>query len=163
MTMRRNASGTVVAAALATIALTACGAAPVAAFSYGPMSTAAHNMAPWRVAVPLARFALIPFRAPAPSPEHVRLERDHGWTQVGFDVRDSGIGVYLDVQGRMQFDRAEIVFTDGELERIELHGASRGRGLYQLAEFGVEREVLCVRLLARAATPLAHVEVKLGR
>lgn len=163
MTMRGNASLGVRAALLVTITMIAC-AVPCAA---GPAAGGFHDPAPsavpWRIAAPVLRLALAPFCARSVPLDHAVLDRDQGWTRVGFEVRDRGLGVYLDVGGRAQFDRAEIVFTDGEMASLDLGHVVRGRGLYELMTFEDEREVLCVRLLARARSSLAHVDVKIGR
>jgi hypothetical protein len=91
------------------------------------------------------------------------IERRNGWLRLGYDVRDVGHGVYLEVQGKVQFRSAEIVFTDGHLTRLDLAYSKRGNGIYELREFDDEREVMLVRLLARAVTDDATLAVRLGR
>uniref|UniRef100_A0A832HZP8 Uncharacterized protein n=1 Tax=Eiseniibacteriota bacterium TaxID=2212470 RepID=A0A832HZP8_UNCEI len=158
MTMRWIASLLTAVALLATLVT----APPAGAALQGPFAAPRAAGASLRVVVPLARFALMPFRA-AQEPATPALVREHGWTRLGFEVRDHGLGVYLDVRGRAEFDRAEVVFADGALEALDLGRAVRGAGVYRLVEFEGEREVLCVRLLARARSPQAHVDVRLGR
>jgi hypothetical protein len=93
----------------------------------------------------------------------VELARSDRFGLVGFDVHDHGLGVYLDVDGRVAFDKAEVVFADGDLQAIDLKGVERGRGLYELASFGAERPVLGVRMHARAVSPHARIALRLGR
>jgi len=96
--------------------------------------------------------------------EGARIHRDLGWTTVGFALRDHGQGLYLQVAGKTQIGKVEIVFEDGGLEQIEL-GGNRiyDRGLYELASFSNERQVLLVRMQARAWSPKARMQVLLRR
>jgi hypothetical protein len=99
----------------------------------------------------------------AATADGVELARSERFDLVGFDVHDHGLGVYLDVDGRVAFDKAEVVFADGDLQAIDLKGVERGRGLYELASFGAERPVLGVRMHARALSPHARIALRLGR
>ena len=106
--------------------------------------------------------------ASAPSPICIdglcrELRRESGWSRLGYDLRDTGNGVFLEVQGNVQFRSAEIVFADGHLTRLDLAYARRSNGIYELREFDVDREVMRVRLLARAVSDDATLAVRLGR
>ena len=91
------------------------------------------------------------------------VRRESGWQRLGFDVGERTSGVYLQVKGRAQFDRAEVVFADGALESYDLKQTERGKGVYELATFDSERDVMCVRLFARASSSRAQVSVRLER
>src|SRR5580765_3823244 len=78
-----------------------------------------------------------------------RLNRGDGWQPLGFAVGDSALTLDFEVTGRAQFDRAEIVFEDGTLQLVNLHGAVRSRGRFELARFERPSAVLGVRVLAR--------------
>lgn len=126
---------------------------------------------------PRTRFPLISWswlRAPfawlvsAPEPECTEglcreLEGADGWQHIGFEVRDKGHGVYLDIQGRMQLRTAEVVFEGGELSRYDLAYARRDNGIFELKDFGVERNVLSVRMLVRSVSDRSTVTVRMGR
>ena len=91
------------------------------------------------------------------------LERRNGWLRLGYDLRDVGNGVYLEVRGKVQFRSAEIVYMDGGLTRLDLAYSKRSNGFYELREFDDQREVMVVRLLARAVSDDATLAVRLGR
>jgi hypothetical protein len=91
------------------------------------------------------------------------LDATQGWQRLGFGVGERANGIYLAVDGRASFGRAEVVFTDGEMETVELNHATRSNGVYELLDFGADREVMVVRLLARAESDRASVSVLLGR
>jgi hypothetical protein len=93
----------------------------------------------------------------------VPLERDRDWTVVRFEVRESGTGLFLEVDGQAQFEGAEIWFADGEVRTIDLRSSIRGDGLFELADFGAAREVSRVRLEVRARSARARVGLRLGR
>ena len=116
--------------------------------------------------IPALRFTLFG-DGTAKSPldaDHVRaLDAAQGWQRLGFGVSEHANGIYLAVDGRASFGRAEIVFTDGEMETIELNAATRSNGVFELLDFGADREVLVVRVLARAESDRANVGVLLGR
>lgn len=121
------------------------------------------------VAVPILDWSLrwIPFLRPDPGvpieSDGIVLARTDDYHLVGFEVRDQGLGVYLDVRGKVAFDRAEVVFEDGELQAIDLGGVERGVGLYELASFDASRPVLGVRMHARAVSRQARLTLLLGR
>jgi hypothetical protein len=104
-----------------------------------------------------------PFRWIAPKPG-TRIHRDAGWTTVGFPLQERGQGLYLEVGGKTQIDRVEIVYEGGDMEQIEL-GGNRiyDRGLYELRAFPSERQVLLVRMKARAWSSRARMQVLLRR
>lgn len=92
------------------------------------------------------------------------LARETGWTTLGFPLHDSGRGVMLEIRGRTEIGPVEIVFENGDLERVE-HSAGRtyGRGLYSIAEFDDERRIVLVRFAARARSARASMRVLLLR
>lgn len=71
-------------------------------------------------------------------------------------------GCFLRIKGRAEFDRAEVLFADGQLEPIELRGARRGRGLYELVRWPQARTIACVRLRVRARSEEARLELVFG-
>lgn len=97
---------------------------------------------------------------PAVLTQTVGLEE--GWRPIGFSVGEEVSGLYLRVWGRVEFDRAEIVYADGELQPVDLRHCVRGGGLYVLTEFDDRREVLGVRMVVRARSDFAYVALKLG-
>ncbi|MFI5371300.1 MAG: hypothetical protein ACHQ52_07045 [Candidatus Eisenbacteria bacterium] len=121
----------------------------------------------WRVsALPIGRLvslAVAPLRYRPPAVGVTAIGRDQGWRSLSFPVGDHGLGVYLSIEGEAQFDIAYIDYADGGQDRIELAQASRGDGVFALAEYAADRPVARVSLLARAVTREARISVMLGR
>jgi len=145
---------------------------PAAAASRGRFQPAAHP------AVPLGAVTLRVLRLPVgwiagwigrpTAGEATRgaasLSRDSGWTPLGFPLRDSGLGLLVQLRGRAELGAVEIVFEDGDLRRIDLaRTRTYGDGLYELATFESERRVMVVRLAARARSREASLKVLLLR
>lgn len=114
--------------------------------------------------LPLFTFRARPHQEPEPAtPLQRSLGAADGWSLVGFTEPMNGSGCYLKVVGKAEFDRAEVLFADGELRTIELGGARRGKGVYELALWDEPREVRCVRMRARAHSSRARIELLFRR
>jgi hypothetical protein len=96
-----------------------------------------------------------------PNSRHVA--RDRGWQDVELVLDDHGVGLFVEVSGRAQFESAAIYFADGEDTALDLRGATRGGGLYLLSAFDGDRAVDRVTLRLRARSADAHVGLRLGR
>jgi len=72
------------------------------------------------------------------------------WHVVGAEIQAPAHALLISVTGRVEFQTAEIVLADGTIERVDLSGATRGRGVYALREWPDARDVLGVRLSAHA-------------
>ena len=105
----------------------------------------------------------VPVENISPLPNSEALEREQGWRDLVLGVRDEGEGVYLEVQGRIQFDSAEIRLGDGTTRTVDLDHAVRGHGLYLLKDLGGMTAVDAVLLRACARSGEARVGVRLGR
>jgi hypothetical protein len=148
--MRRNA----LAYAIALLAVSILGSSLTA----GPLE-AKSGIGASRGGAPFARWF---HSAPPPAVQTQNLGLEEGWRPIGFSVGEPVSGLYLRVWGRVQFDRAEIVFRDGELEVVDLRQCVRSGGLYVLTEFDARREVMGVRMVVRARSDFAYVALKLG-
>jgi hypothetical protein len=121
------------------------------------------------VRVPLLPFTWVASRVRglfgdhAPLANASALNREQGWTFLELPVNEPARALYLEVDGRVQFDSAEIVFQDGDSRPLDLRDVVRGRGLFQLHDFGGTRQVLAVRLNLRAATARAAVGLRIAR
>ncbi|MGH7742163.1 MAG: hypothetical protein ACRENS_09080 [Candidatus Eiseniibacteriota bacterium] len=119
--------------------------------------------------LPLARVSYAPSAdeaevASGAKHEGFPLERANGWTVAGFPLGQTSFGVYLEVRGRSELGRIEVLYDDGTIERVEaLQGRIYGQGIYQLAKFDAARRVALVRMKARAASSHARVNVLLAR
>ena len=111
----------------------------------------------------LLRLLGVPVEPPAPLPNSAALERADSWQTFAFDVHDDGIGICLEVAGRVEFDRAGIAFGDGTRVAVPLRDAVRGSGLYVLVDLPGMTRVATVTLHARARSATARVGVRLAR
>lgn len=91
------------------------------------------------------------------------LEQRDGFRTYAFDAPDHGMGLYVDLRGSVQFRSAEIEFTDGQTDRLDLQYAIRRDGIFELRDFGRERDVLRVTLLVRSVSPQSTLTVRFGR
>lgn len=105
----------------------------------------------------------VPMDGPGGLPNARTLAREQGAREVEFPVRDSGLGVYLEVRGKVRFDSARIRFADGSERVVPLHAAVRGRGLYALQAFDGPTGVEAVTVRASACSGDASFGVRLGR
>ncbi len=101
--------------------------------------------------------------APCTGPECFPLGGTHGFQVLTLDRPDRGVGLYVELDGSVQFRSAEVTFADGEVDRLDLQYAIRSDGIFELRDFGVERDVLSVVLIARAASPDASLRVRFGK
>ena len=89
-----------------------------------------------------------------------RLNADLGWQTVNFESNARASELYLDVlRGRVQLDRAEIVFRNGRSTIIDLNNRLRDRGRVQLARFDEVRNIDRVIVTARARTLDAKIRL----
>ena len=91
------------------------------------------------------------------------LEASQGWNTIGFAANAPGRGCFLKISGKAEFDRAEVLFADGELRTLDLELTRRGKGTYELAQWEQSREIVCVRMRARACSARARVQLLLAR
>jgi hypothetical protein len=102
-------------------------------------------------------------KAPCQGPTCFALAKTHGFQVLACDAPDFGTGLYVDLDGSVQFRSAEIVFEGGEVDRLDLQYATRTDGIFELRDFGRERTVRSVLLIARAASPAATMRIRFGR
>jgi hypothetical protein len=151
--------------AIATLLLVVALAAPARP---DPAPSAARGPSASSLRVPLLPFAWIGSRTRALVRQHESaqaspLERARGWTVLELAVAEPARTLYLEVDGRVQFDSAEIVFEEGGSRWLDLRGVVRGQGLFELLDGAGERVVTTVRLNARAASERASVGVRIAR
>jgi len=100
---------------------------------------------------------------PCDGPTCFELRSARGFQVLTCDAPDFGTGLYVDLGGRVQFRTAENVFEGGEVDRLDLQYAIRSDGIFELRDFGRERIVKSVLLVARAASREATVRLRFGR
>lgn len=149
------------ALAILLVSLTACAAPASALPRFLPAGPTWARWANPALRIPLAR---IGWRSRDAQDSRFRqsISAQDGWRTLGFVVRERSRGCLLKLSGRAEFSRAEVLFADGELSTIELGGARRGRGIYELARWQEPRDVVCVRMRARACSDDARIQVLFG-
>jgi hypothetical protein len=91
------------------------------------------------------------------------LVRDDGRQVLYFPIGESAAGLFVQVSGSVEFERALIGNADGTVENVDAFGVSRENGLFELAGFDNDRQVQWVRLILRARSRHARVGVIIGR
>lgn len=134
--------------------LIACAAAPVRAD--GVPKDAAQSL------VMLPSFALQLLRLPAPavhSDPVPSFKPADGRCIVRYMIQRITPALYVQVQGKVEFERADIHYADGSEESVDAFGLVRDDGMYRLASFGTRREVEWVRLVFCAESKRARLDV----
>ncbi len=90
------------------------------------------------------------------------VERAQGRQVLTFPIREPAPLLFVNISGRVQFERADIGFADGAVESVDAYGLDRGTGLYELARYERARSVEFVRLVLRARSRQARVGICIG-
>jgi hypothetical protein len=86
------------------------------------------------------------------------IEKEDEWAEVVFNSDQRGEKLYLEVvDGKAQFDFAEVVFDNGECQVVDFNEKTYGEGFYELLDFKNGRKVDHVRLIVRSRTKDARV------
>jgi hypothetical protein len=80
-----------------------------------------------------------------------------------FGVDDRGDALFLDVDGRVQLNFAELTFENGDVQVVDYNEHAQAKGLYRLYDFPGVRHVKTVRLVARAQSDEATLRLLLER
>ncbi len=92
------------------------------------------------------------------------ITRDEDWTESTLVANSRGTKLWLQVvNGKAQFDWAEVVFENGEARVVDMKEWTRGPGLYPLLDFADGRVVDHVRLVARAKSDEARIVLKMEK
>jgi hypothetical protein len=90
-----------------------------------------------------------------------RLDDPMMWAETDFDVNGSGENLVLAVDGDVALDWAQIVFSDGETEVVDFRNSRTSTGSYGLWNWGENRQVDHIRVMARPVVPGSSVGVQL--
>jgi hypothetical protein len=92
------------------------------------------------------------------------LSREDEWCELVFNSDQRGEKLYLEVvEGRVQFDFAEVVFDNGECQVVDFSEKTHRQGVYSLLDFKDGRKIDHVRMIARARTDDAKVALLLRK
>lgn len=92
------------------------------------------------------------------------LARNEGLVEFTLAGNASGRKFWLQVgDGRAEIDWAEIVFASGDAQVVDFHERTIPQGLYALIDFGEERKVDHVRMIARAMSSKTRLVLRLEK
>lgn len=89
------------------------------------------------------------------------VSSEEGWVDANFGVDGSGNALFLRVDGRAEFNFAEVAFANGNVQVVDFNERTHGDGLYRLLDFADGRHVKTVRLLARSKSDETKLTVYL--
>lgn len=92
------------------------------------------------------------------------LSEDDDWTEFTLNADCRGTRLWLEVvQGRAQFDWAEVVFDNGDTRVVDMKEWTRGPGYYELLDFKDGRKVDHVRVVSRSRSDEARIVLKMEK
>ena len=124
------------------------------------------------VGAPLRFLPVVAFAAVAVSlPPRERLvwqdtetiDRDEEWVESNFGVDDRGDALFLQVDGRVRLNFADVTFENGDVQVVDFDEKTNGSGVYKLYDFPGVRNVKTVRLVAKAESDEATLRLYLNR
>ncbi|MEO2194950.1 MAG: hypothetical protein ABGY72_02505 [bacterium] len=123
------------------------------------------------VSSPLTYLPVIAFAAvvaTVPARERLRwqdtdtIDRDEEWVECNFGIDDRGSELFLQVDGRAQFDFADITFNNGEVQVVDFNEKTYSNGVYTLLDFRGQRLVKTARLVAQSKSAETTLRVYLS-
>lgn len=90
------------------------------------------------------------------------LSKSDDWTEFALEANERGSKLFLQIDGEVQIDFAEVVFENGDTQVIDFETKTHGSGLYSLLDFKDGRKVDHVRVVARAESDEAKVVLRLS-
>jgi hypothetical protein len=60
------------------------------------------------------------------------IELDEDWVESNFGVDDRGDALYLQVEGRVQLNFADVTYENGEVQVVEFNEGTHASGTYRL-------------------------------
>ena len=93
------------------------------------------------------------------------------WTQslgaargvLTFEIGEPARTLYVQVDGRIQIERIDVLLANGESKSVDAFGEWRSDGLFELMTFGDPAKVAAVRVIARAGERRARVGIRVDR
>jgi hypothetical protein len=91
------------------------------------------------------------------------ISHDEGWVDTNFGVDSEGNALFLDLNGRVRLNFAEITFANGNVQVVDFDERTHDKGIYQLLDFADGRSVKTVRMLAKSESDETKLTVYLSR
>lgn len=117
----------------------------------------------------LPSLARSPAIAPMPGPDRLVwqdsevIERDEGWVDTNFGIDSPGRALFLDINGKADFNFAEVTFANGDVQVVDFNERSHENGIYKLLDFADGRHVKNVRILAKSESENTKLVVYLSK
>ena len=92
-----------------------------------------------------------------------QINREEGWVDSNFGVDSSGNALFLDINGEVQLNFAEITFANGQVQVVDFNDRAHRAGIYRLLDFADGRHVKTVRVLAKSNSDESKLVVYLSR
>src|SRR5262249_39916056 len=90
------------------------------------------------------------------------LSKDEEWTEFTLDVNDRGRALLIEIaSGSVDLDFAEVVFDNGDTQVVDFEEKTHDHGVYSLLDFRDGRKVDHVRVVAKAGSDTARVNLKM--
>ena len=106
---------------------------------------------------------------PLPPPERLvwqdseTIARDEDWVDTNFGIDAPGDALFLDLNGRVKLNFAEVTFANGNVQVVDFNEQTHSRGVYKLLDFPDGRHVATVRILAKSESDQTSISVYLSR
>ena len=91
------------------------------------------------------------------------ITSDEGWVDTNFGVDGTGNALLLQVDGRAEFNFAEVTFANGNVQVVDFNERAHGDGIYKLLDFADGRHVKTVRLLVKSNSEETKLTVYLSK
>lgn len=91
------------------------------------------------------------------------ITRNEGWVDTNFGVDSEGNALFLDINGHVGLNFAEITFANGNVQVVDFDEQPHGTGIYKLLDFPDGRYVKTVRVLAKSESEETKLAVYLGK
>jgi len=88
------------------------------------------------------------------------LRRAESWTEFKVPCGRRGDSMFMMIDGKAQFEFAEIVFGNGDAQVVDFKTSAFGSGHYALVTFQDGRKVDHVRVVARSQAPVTTITFK---
>jgi hypothetical protein len=91
------------------------------------------------------------------------IELDEGWVDTNFGIDSPGNALFLEINGKADFNFAEVTFANGNVQVVDFNERSHENGIYKLLDFADGRHVKTVRILAKSESEDTKLVVYLSK
>lgn len=91
------------------------------------------------------------------------ITKDEDWVDTNFGIDGSGDALYLDINGKVKLNFAEITFANGHVQVVDFNEKTHKTGVYKLLDFRDDRHVMTVRILLKSESDSTRLAVYLGK